>query len=419
MDLLDDLDRRGLIHDTTDRTALAERLDRGPLTLYHGMDPSADSLHTGNLIGLVMLRRFQDAGHHAIALAGGATGMVGDPGGRSEERNLLDEDTLRRNVAAIKAQIARVLGPDDAWTLVDNYEWTRDVPLLAFLRDVGKHVTVNQMLARESVKARIDSEYGISYTEFSYMLLQAYDYWWLRAHHGCELQIGGSDQWGNILAGVDLIRRRDGAAVHALCWPLLKAADGSKLGKTTGARTWLDPDRTSPYELYQHFIQTDDRQVRQMLAWLTLLSVDEIDDIVAAHEATPERREAQRRLAWEVTAVVHGREPADAAERGTKAFTNGIEPDVLRGLEGSMPTTNLTPSELPSAVVDLLVRTELASSKSAAARLIAQGGAYVNDQPVAAPEATVGADAFVDGRWVLLRAGKRHRHLLVLDDAGS
>src|SRR3954452_10910309 len=346
MDLLADLDARGLIHDSTDRAALTEALSRGPLTLYHGMDPSADSLHTGNLIGLVMLRRFQQAGHHPIALAGGATGMVGDPGGRSEERNLLDEDTLRRNVEAIKVQISRVLGPEGEWTLVDNYSWTRDVSLLDFLRDVGKHVTVNQMLARESFRTRIESEHGISFTEFSYMLLHAYDYWWLHEHHGCQLQIGGSDQWGNILSGVDLIRRRDGVAVHALCWPLLTAADGTKLGKTTGARIWLDPGRTSPYELYQHFIQTDDRQVRQLLAWLTLLPVDEIDRLIVGHEAAPERRQAQRLLAREVTAIVHGRAAADQAEQGTRVFHDGLDPQALRDLETTMPTTRLSEADL-------------------------------------------------------------------------
>src|SRR4051794_19209500 len=279
VELLAHLQARGLIHDTTDRDALARRLDEGPVTLYHGMDPSADSLHTGNLIGLLMLRRFQLAGHHPIALAGGATGMVGDPGGRSEERNLLDEDTLRANVASIKAQIARILGDEGEWKLVDNYDWTRDVPLLAFLRDVGKHVTVNQMMARDSVRTRLQSEHGISFTEFSYMLLQANDYWWLHEHEACELQVGGSDQWGNILSGVDLIRRRSGAAVHALCWPLLTAGDGTKLGKTTGARIWLNPERTTPFELFQHFVQTDDREVRRLLLWLTLLPVKEIDAV--------------------------------------------------------------------------------------------------------------------------------------------
>ncbi len=257
-DLLDDLDQRGLVHDTTDRDALAARLAQGPITLYYGCDPTAPSLHHGNLIGLIMLRRFQDAGHRPIALAGGATGMVGDPGGRSEERNLLDVETLAANVAAIKEQISRILGPAERWTLVDNLSWTAGIRLLDFLRDVGKHVTVNQMMARESVKARMTSEHGISFTEFTYMLLQANDYAHLHEHEGCELQIGGSDQWGNILSGVDLIRRQKGIAVHALCWPLLTADDGSKIGKTTGARVWLDPDLTSPYAFFQHWINIDD-----------------------------------------------------------------------------------------------------------------------------------------------------------------
>jgi tyrosyl-tRNA synthetase len=411
--LLDDLAARGLIHDSTDRAALAARLAAGPITLYYGMDPSADSLHTGNLIGLVVLRRFQLAGHHPIALAGGATGMIGDPGGRSEERNLLDEDTLRSNVAAIKLQIARVLGEEGEWTLVDNYDWTRDVPLLAFLRDVGKHVTVNQMMAKESVRTRLQSEHGISYTEFSYMLLQAYDYWWLHEHHHCELQIGGSDQWGNILSGVDLIRRRSSATVHALSWPLLLASDGSKLGKTTGARTWLDPDKTSPYELFQHFMQTDDREVRRQLLWLTLLPVDEIDAVVARHEQAAHLREAQRLLAREVVTMVHGAEAAAEAEKGTNAWSATLEPDVLAGLETALPSTELDDGDLPVSLVELLARTGLVASKSAASRLVRQGGAYVNDHKIDDEDRLVGPSDFIEGRWLLLRAGKRQQHLVI------
>ncbi|MEY2454891.1 MAG: tyrosyl-tRNA synthetase [Acidimicrobiaceae bacterium] len=413
MDLLADLDARGLIHDSTDRAALAARLATGPVTLYHGIDPSSDSLHTGNLIGLMMLRRFQLAGHRPIALAGGATGMIGDPGGRSEERNLLDADTLRANVAGIKAQMSRVLGDEGDWLLVDNYEWTRDIPLLSFLRDVGKHVTVNQMMARESVRTRLESEHGISYTEFSYMLLQANDYWWLHEHEGCELQIGGSDQWGNILSGVDLIRRRSSASVHALCWPLLTASDGTKLGKTTGARTWLDPEKTSPYELFQHFMQTDDREVRRMLLWLTLLPVEEIDEVVQRHAESPERRDAQRLLAREVVTLVHGGPAAAEAEQGTNAWSGDLGPDLLRTLETSLPTTELDGADLPVRLVDLLVRTTLAASKSAATRLIRQGGAYANDRKIEDEEHVVDVDDFIDGRWLLLRAGKRQQHLVL------
>ena len=414
--LLDDLEARGLLHDTTDRDALAARLASGPITLYHGIDPTAPSLHIGNLLGLVMLRRFLDAGHHVLALAGGATGMIGDPSGRSEERNLLDEPTLRANVAAIKAQIARVLGDDGSWALVDNVDWTRDITVLDFLRDVGKHVTVNQMLARESVKQRIASEHGISYTEFSYMLLQALDFWWLYEHERCELQIGGSDQWGNIIGGVDLIRRRSGAVVHGLCWPLLTGPDGTKLGKSTGGRVWLDAERTSPYELYQHYVNTDDRQVRQLLCWFTFLPIAEIDEIVAAHAIDPAARTAQHRLAWEVTAIVHGPDEADeAAAASVTAFTRtaSLTAHDLASMEGTVPTTTLPASTPAAPIIDLLVLAELAPSKSAARRLVEQGGVAVNEAPVHDAELAVGRDDRIDDRWVLLRAGKKRRHLLV------
>ena len=291
-DLLDDLDQRGLVHDTTDRAALAARLAEGPITLYYGCDPTAPSLHHGNLIGLIMLRRFQDAGHRPIALAGGR-----HRDGRRPRRALRGAEPPRRRDAG--RQRGRHQGPDRPdpgarrarGQLVDNLTWTADVRLLDFLRDVGKHVTVNQMVARESVKARMESEHGISYTEFSYMLLQANDYGHLHQHEGCELQIGGSDQWGNILSGVDLIRRRHGATVHALCWPLLTAADGTKIGKTTGARVWLDPELTSPYAFFQHWINTDDAEVRRMLAQFTLLPMDEVEALVggARRRAGPAR----------------------------------------------------------------------------------------------------------------------------------
>jgi tyrosyl-tRNA synthetase len=418
--LLDDLDARGLVHDTTDRDALAARLAEGPISLYYGCDPTADSLHVGNLIGLLVLRRFQDAGHRPVALAGGATGMVGDPSGRSEERNLLDDDTLNANVSAIKAQMARIVDFDDGRAvLVDNRDWTAGVTLLDFLRDVGKHVTVNQMLARESVKARLGSEHGISYTEFSYMLLQAHDYLHLHRQLGVELQIGGSDQWGNILAGIDLIRRVDGAAAHGLSWPLLTAPDGSKLGKTTGARIWLDPDRTSPYQFFQHWMQTDDRQVGEHLAKFTLLPGAEVADVTTAHLEQPERRTGQRRLADEVTRLVHGEVAATAAAHATAVLFGGSPLDapveVLDVVASEVPTAPLPPDgELDAGadLVDLLVATGLASSKGDARRSIAQGAVSVNGRK-AAPDETVNAEAVLHGRYVLLRKGKRHYALLV------
>ena len=413
MDFLADLERRGLVHDTTDRAALAARLAEGPITLYYGCDPTAPSLHHGNLIGLVMLRRFQNAGHRPLALAGGATGMIGDPGGRSEERNLLDLDTLTANVASIKVQIARILGPEGPWMLVDNHTWSREIRLLDFLRDVGKHVTINQMVARDSVKARMAGAHGISYTEFSYMLLQANDYAWLHDHEGCELQIGGSDQWGNILSGVDLIRRQRGEAVHALCWPLLTAADGTKLGKSTGARVWLDPSLTSPYAFHQHFLQTDDDDLPRMLAQFTLLLMDDVDALVAAHAEAPGERVGQKALASAVTELVHGPAALAAAEQAAGVLF-GSDPreasaEALAVVAAEVPTAALEPGESLDAGVDLvpvLVRSGLAGSQGDARRQIEQQGISVNGVKVEAGRLLVKAD-LVHDRWVLLRKGKK------------
>ena len=420
-DLLADLERRGLVHDTTDRDALAARLAEGPITLYYGCDPTAPSLHHGNLIGLVMLRRFQDAGHRPIALAGGATGMIGDPGGRSEERNLLALDALATNVAAIKVQIARILGPEGPWSLVDNHSWTGEIRLLDFLRDVGKHVTVNQMVARESVKARMQGEHGISFTEFSYMLLQANDYAWLHAHEGCQLQIGGSDQWGNILSGVDLIRRQSGETVHALCWPLLTASDGSKIGKTTGARVWLDPSLTSPYAFHQHFMQTDDADLPRMLAQFTLLPMDDVDALVAIHAEAPGQRAGQRALAAAVTELVHGVDAAATAEQAARVLFGGdprqASPDALAVVAAEVPTTTLEAGESLEAGVDLvpvLLRAGLASSQSDARRQLDQQGISVNGVKAASGQ-TLGRVDLVHDRWVLLRKGKKGWAIL---DAG-
>jgi tyrosyl-tRNA synthetase len=411
--LLDDLAARGLIHDTTDRDALAARLESGPIGVYYGCDPTADSLHTGNLIGLLVLRRFQDAGHRVVPLAGGATGMVGDPSGRSEERNLLDTATLDHNVAAIKDQMSRLLDFDEGRaTLVDNRDWTGEVRLLDFLRDVGKHVTVNQMVARESVKARMASEQGISFTEFSYMLLQAHDFLWLHSHLGVEMQIGGSDQWGNIVQGVDLIRRVRGRTVHALSWPLLTAPDGTKLGKTTGARIWLDADKTSPYRFFQHWVQTDDRQVREFLCKFTLLSIEEVDQLVREHEKAPERRRAQRALARVVTGLVHGDEAALAAEQASAVLFGGSTDDIAEGtyvlLTREVPTVDLPPERLDSGadLVDALVGSGLVSSRSDARRQLEAGAVYVNGERITDERPLLREDLRY-GRYVLLRKGKK------------
>lgn len=419
--LLADLEARGLIQDCIDREGLAARLAEGPLSLYYGCDPTADSLHVGNLIGLLVLRRFQDAGHRPIALAGGATGMVGDPSGRSEERNLLDEETLAANVAAITAQIARVVDLDGgSGRLVDNRDWTGEVRLLDFLREVGKHVTVNTMLGRESVKNRLASEHGISFTEFSYMLLQAHDFLRLEESFGCQLQIGGSDQWGNMLGGVDLIRRVNGRPAWALAWPLLTAPDGTKLGKTTGARIWLDPVKTSPYRFFQHWMQTDDRQVAAFLAQFTLLPLAEVEELAASHATDPGRREAQRRLAREATSLVHGPEQAAAAAEAS-AILFGAPLDraseaALATVAAEVPATTVTRPELDAGIdlIELVAREGvLVASKGEGRRAQAQGGLYVNGE--AADDArTVGPDDLLAGRFVLLRKGKKAYAVAVL-----
>ncbi|MBI2709892.1 MAG: tyrosine--tRNA ligase [Actinobacteria bacterium] len=412
LDLLEDLEARGLVHASTDRDALRSRLATGPIAVYYGCDPTRDSLHHGNLIGLLMLRRFQEAGHRPVALAGGATGMVGDPSGRSEERNLLDDETLERNLAAITAQITRILGDGGGWALVDNRTWTAHLRLLDFLRDVGKHVTVNQMVARESVKLRMASEHGISFTEFSYMLLQANDYLWLHRHEAVELQIGGSDQWGNILSGVDLVRRADAHAVHALCWPLLTSAGGIKVGKSTGAQLWLDPARTSTYAFYQHFVQVEDADLRRHLAWFTLLPVEKIDDLVRAHLAAPERRAGQRRLAFEVTSLVHGRDAAAAAEGAADMLFGGAPEEAsvaaLEMVEAEVPRVDVARRELEAGVdpARVLRDSGLVRSTSEGRRTVEQGGVAVNGSRLEVGM-TIGTRHLLHGRWAVLRKGKR------------
>jgi len=298
--ILDDLDARGLVHDHTDRADLVAMLGAAPVTLYCGFDPTADSLHLGNLIPLLMLRRFQLAGHRPLVLAGGATGMIGDPGGRTEERAMLDLDTLAANTGAIKGQLVSFLDFDDpavGAVLVDNRDWTEPMGVLEFLRDVGKHMTVNAMMSRDSVRSRLDREHGISFTEFSYMLLQANDFLVLNERYGCTLQVAGSDQWGNITAGIDLIRRRRSIHVAGLTAPLMTKADGTKFGKSAGGSVWLDPERTSPYEMYQFLFNVEDADVGALLLRLTLLDVDHCRSVVEVHQAAPHLRGAQRELA--------------------------------------------------------------------------------------------------------------------------
>ena len=415
--ILDDLDARGLIHDTTDRAELASRLASGSTTLYHGIDPSADSLHIGNFVGVLMLRRFQDAGHFPLVLIGGATGMIGDPGGRSEERNLLDEEQLAANMAGIRKQLERLVDLDRA-EMVNNFDWTKQVSILEFLRDVGKHATINQMVAKESVKTRMQSEHGISYTEFSYMLLQAFDYWWLHTNKGCDLQIGGSDQWGNITAGVDLIRRREAVTTHALTWPLITRADGQKFGKSVSGAVWLSPERTLPYEFHQYWLNVAVSDIERYLMQLTLLDPAEVREIASEHAEHPERRLGHRRLADDVTALVHGPEAVAQANLAAEGmFGRGdLTAEVLEALRGIVPETLVRSQDLEGddAILDLLTATELTSSKGEARRLLGQGGVSLNRQKVS--DGRVPEGSLVDGRYLLVQKGKKQRHLVVVDD---
>ena len=422
MDILSDLEARGLIHDTTDGQALAARLAEGPIVLYCGFDPTADSLHVGNLIGLLTLRRFQLAGHRPISLAGGATGMVGDPSGRSIERNLLDDEGLAQNLEGILPQLRQFLDfdGDSPAKLLDNRAWTVGLGVLDFLRDVGKHVTVNQMVAKESVRNRIAEGDGISYTEFSYMLLQGYDYLWLADNEECELQVGGSDQWGNIVLGVDLIRRRLGQSAHALTWPLLTKPDGSKYGKTAGGETiWLSPEKMSPYRFYQAWIGVDDSEVRKLLLQLTFLSLEEVEDVVTVHERDPHLRLGQRRLAAELTAIVHGETAATSAvEASDVLFEPGVDlgsvsVSALEFVSGEIPSTKR--SKLESGIIDLLVETQLSRSRKEAKRSVSEGGVYLNGDRVTDADYLPAARDLLHGKYLLLRRGKKLWHLVVVD----
>lgn len=415
--LLGELTTRGLIHDTTDAAALEARLSSGPIGVYVGFDPTADSLHVGHLLGQLTLRRFQLAGHRPFPLAGGATGMVGDPSGKSEERNLLDADTLQHNVDSIKKQLANLLdftpGANVA-TLVNNADWTANISALEFLRDVGKHITVNQMMAKESVKNRLNSENGLSYTEFSYMLLQANDFRHLCATHNVELQMGGSDQWGNITAGIDLIRRTLGRGAFGATWPLVTRSDGQKFGKTAGGAVWLDAQRTSPYQFRQFWMQMADADVVRYLPQFSLASLEEVRALIAEHDQAPEKRTAQRSLAAEMTSLVHGADAARDAEAaadilfGADPTTASIE--ALRAVASEVPMTTVSSADLDDTFA-LLARAGVVASNSEARRTIQQKGLKVNGKTLEEGE-TLASKGILHDRWILLRKGKTSYHLL-------
>ena len=411
-DILDDLAWRGLIAQTTDLDALRAELAAGVVTLYCGFDPTAPSLHAGNLMPLLTLRRFQQAGHRPIVLGGGATGMIGDPR-EVGERTMQAAGTVAEWTGRIRTQLERFVefgdGPTAALT-VNNLDWTAGLPVLDFLRDIGKHFSVNVMIARETVKARLESS-GISYTEFSYLLLQSMDYLELYRRHGCRLQIGGSDQWGNILGGVDLIRRVEQTSVHALTTPLVTNAAGEKFGKSTGGGSlWLDPGLTSPYAFYQYWINVDDRDAGRYLRYFTFLGREEIEELDRQTAEAPAQRAAQRRLAQEMTTLVHGAEETARVEAASQAlFGRGelreLDAGTLAAALAETPRATVR-RPLPS-VAELLVATGLDASRSAARRTVSEGGAYVNNVRVTDPDAPADEGDLLHGRWLVLRKGRR------------
>lgn len=412
--ILDELDWRGLIAQSTDLDALAAATARGPITLYAGFDPTAPSLHAGHLVPLLALRRFQRAGHRPIVLAGGATGLIGDPR-ETGERMLNADDTVREWTERIGAQLQRFVDFDNSANgaiVENNLEWTRGMSAIELLRDIGKHFSVNVMLDRDTIRRRLEGE-GISYTEFSYMLLQANDYVELYRRHNCVLQIGGSDQWGNIIAGVRLVRQKLGAGVHALTVPLVTAADGTKFGKSTGGgNVWLDPELTTPYAWYQYFFNTADADVVRYLRWFTFLSRDELAELEEATASRPQERAAQRRLARELTTLAHGEAATEAVEDASRAlFGRGelsrLDEPTLRAALRETSVAELTAGS-PDGIVELLVASGLCASKGAARRTIAEGGVSVNnvriDDEAWAPQPS----DFLHGRWLVLRRGKRN-----------
>ncbi len=412
--ILDELEWRGLIAQSTDRDALAEALASGPLTVYCGFDPTAPSLHAGNLVPLLTLRRFQQAGYRPIVLAGGATGLIGDPRDAGE-RTLQTADIIADWAGRIRGQLERFVEFDDSPTgavVANNLSWTGELSAIEFLRDIGRHFSVNVMLDRDTVRRRLEGD-GISYTEFSYMLLQANDFVELHQRFGCTLQIGGSDQWGNIIAGVRLVRQKTGATVHALTTPLVTDSEGKKFGKSTGGGSlWLDPEMTSPYAWYQYFINTADADVVPYLRWFSFLSAQEIAELEAATADRPHERAAQRRLARELTNLVHGEAATAAVEQASQALFGRGE---LTGLDEATLSAALRETSVaelvaggPESITDLLVATGLSASKGAARRTIAEGGVSVNNVKVVTDEWTPQPSDFLHGRWLVLRRGKRN-----------
>lgn len=427
MDFIEELTWRGMVH--TIMPGTEEQLKKEMTTAYLGIDPTADSLHIGHLCGVMMLRHLQRCGHKPLALIGGATGMIGDPSGKSAERNLLDEATLRHNQAAIKKQLSKFLDfesdvPNRA-ELVNNYDWTKDVTFLDFAREIGKHITVNYMMAKDSVQKRLNGEArdGLSFTEFTYQLLQGFDYLTLYKERGCRLQLGGSDQWGNITTGTELIRRKLGGEAYALTCPLITKADGGKFGKTESGNVWLDPERTSPYKFYQFWLNVSDADAEKYLKIFTFLTKEEIETLAAEHEANPGARPMQKRLAKELTVMVHSEKDYDAAVEASAILFSNHAAEALRGLDErtlldvfeGVPRFTISKEELEAGipVLDLLaVKTGVFPSKGEARKMIQGGGVSINKEKYSNPAGTIGTDALLGGKYIHIQKGKKNHFLI-------
>ncbi|MBN2309812.1 MAG: tyrosine--tRNA ligase [Candidatus Hydrogenedentes bacterium] len=420
MTLFEELTWRGFVNQIT-HDELARLIDMERFTVYCGFDPSADSLHIGQILPILLLRHFQRHGHKVIALVGGATGMIGDPGGKTEERQLLSREQVEANAAGLRGQLGRFLdfdGPNPA-TMLNNADWLAPLPLIDFLRDIGKHFSVNVMMARESVRRRLeDREHGISFTEFSYSLLQSYDFLHLHDTCDCRLQVGGSDQWGNIVAGMDLTRRLRGTETFGLTFPLLTKSDGTKFGKSEAGAVWLDPARTSPYKMFQFFINQADADVPRLLRLLTNLPKDEIEALEARCEEAPEARDGQRRLAEEVTGLIHGEEALQNAIRAAKAMfggeLRGLDDATLEDVFSEVPSTQLPRSALAEQrpLIDVLVDAGVFDSKGQARRMLRSGGLYLNNERVTAEDAVLGEASLCSATMAVVRKGKKDYHLL-------
>lgn len=420
MNLYDEFQWRGMVHEAT--PDLQKMLAEEKLTAYIGFDPSATSLHVGNLVPVMCLARLQKFGHTPIAIAGGGTGLIGDPGGKTKERQLLAPEQVEENLVGIKEQLGRFLdfsAASNAAQIINNADWLGPITMMEFLRDVGKHFTVNNLIAKEAIKRRLESEEGISFTEFSYPLLQAYDYLVLHDRHGCKLQMGGSDQWGNIIAGIDLIRRLRGVHAHGLVFPLLLTASGVKFGKTEAGAVWLDANLTSPYRFYQFWLNTDDRDVIIYLKYFTWLSQAEIADLEESVRTEPETRKAQRELARHVTALVHGPTALEKALRASEVLfgkeISGLGLDEILDIFADVPSTELERSKLDGGgftLGDALVVSGLAPSKGEAKRLVQGGGVCVNNRRVSDPRQAITGSDLIDGQLMVLRKGAKHYHLI-------